>query len=285
MAEDKHPQIIELSDKAKERIQRFKDFDSFYAKAIEFFEPFKQAGEREKYFEALHMLCVVPGSRAGACETNIVDIFWGQRLFDKEEGIDNGRRRVKFKSEYGATLFILKNDDGYVSIHLYPAHTETSRPVEDLIVWKSKINPSKLLSKSFQKKCWHALMAYMEVTSLDGDPSFCQKVYIWYLRHFKNVVVDKKETPIKALSFLKTVGTWVMTVGFSGLVIFLLQMWLQSNPAEHENIQDIKGSVQKVEQAIRQIQNEVTRIECNQNSINENQKALQQERVTNKKNK
>lgn len=108
---------------------------------------------------------------------------------------------------------------------------------------------------------------------------------MWYLRHFKNVVVDKKETPIKALSFLKTVGTWVMTVGFSGLVIFLLQMWLQPNPAEHGNIQDIKGSVQKVEQTIRQVQNDVTRIECNQNSIIQNQKAIQQEIVKNKKNK
>ena len=48
MAEDKQFPIIELSDKAKERILRFKDFDSFYAKTIEFFEPFKSEKERGK---------------------------------------------------------------------------------------------------------------------------------------------------------------------------------------------------------------------------------------------
>lgn len=262
------PPKIELTESAQKRNKRFDDFDVFYKKSKEIFEPYKTKGEREQYYEALYQLAVCPGSRMGGRESRVVEFFWGNRLFDKTEGLSPDlRREVKFESEAGATMFFFKNDDGYVSIQLYPAHTENRRPIEDFIFWKLRVEPSCLLKSRFQKHCWKAFMAYMEVTSLDGAPSLYQKVYVWYLRHFKNVVVGKKETPVKALSFFKKVGTWVMTVGFSGLVIFLLQMWLQPNPAEHENVKEIANSISNIESNVEQLKSGIERIESNQDSI------------------
>lgn len=110
-------------------------------------------------------------------------------------------------------------------------------------------------------------MAYMEVTSLDGNPNIHQKLYVWYLRHFKYVVVDKKETPLKYKVTLKKIGWWVSTVTFSGLAIFLLQLWLTPNPSEHQNIQDIRSSVVQTEAVIENLQEEVTAIKESQDSL------------------
>lgn len=260
---------VELSQKALKRNQRFKDFDTFYKNAKTIFGPFKIKGEREEYYEALYNLAICPGSRYGGRESRIVEFFWGNRLFDKNEGVNNeGQLNVKFESESGATAFFFKNDDGYVSIMLYPAKTGQRSPIEDFIIWKHRVKPSHLLDKCFQERCWKAFMAYMEVTSLDGAPTIFQRMHIWYLRNFKQIVIDKKSAPIRFHMFLKNVGTWVLTVGFSGLVIFLLQLWLSPNPAEHQNIQDIKQSVIETKKIIDGIKEDISSIREIQDTLN-----------------
>ncbi len=259
---------LELCAMAKARSQRFKDFEFFFQKAKEIFEPFKYNGDRERYYDDFYNLAVCPGSRMGGLESRIVEFFWGKRLFDKNESINqDGRRSIHFESEDGTTMFFFKNDNGYVSIQLYPDHTEHRSPIEDFIFWRMEVNPSQLLKQRFQKRCWRAFMAYMEVTSIDGAPTLYQRIQVWYYRNFKRVVVNKKSIPPRYLLFLNKVSTWVMTVGFSGLVIFLLQIWLQPSPSEHKNILDVKNSVQNVEKTIKQLQIDVSRIECNQDSI------------------
>lgn len=197
-------QRIEQSKQAKKRNKRSKDFETFYNQSKDIFEPFRTRGDREKYYQDLYMLCVCPGSRSGGCVSRIVEFFWGRRIFDKNQSLSNdGRRSLHFEAETGVTMLFFKNDDGYVSIQMYPACTEQHRPTEDFIFWKKSVDPSRLLQKSFQKRCWDAFMAYMEVTSLDGDPTLGQKLRVWYYRNFKYVVEDNKELPLRYVSFLK----------------------------------------------------------------------------------
>ena len=257
------PNQVAFGKHSEKRFQRFKDFNVFYAKAKEIFEPYKNKGDRERFFEAYNMLCVVPGSRAGANDGNIVDVFWGQCVFDKAVT----GKTFRLKSESGATLFFIKNDNGYVSIHLYPAHTETMRPIEDFIVWREQIDPSRLLKKRFQDKCWSVFMSYMEVTSLNGDPTIAQRLHVWYLRKFKCTFENQKQMPVKFVAFVKKVGTWFLTVAFSGLAIFLLQLWLQQNPAEHENVKEIKESMFRTIHVLDSLKQEVIEIKKNQDSL------------------
>lgn len=271
--------MIELTKRAKERNKRSEDFETFYKCSKGIFESFRTKGEREKYFESLYKLCICPGSRMGGHESRVVEMFWGNRVFDKNEGVGiDGRRTIHFESESGASMFFFKNDDGYVSIQLYPAHTEHSRPIEDFIFWKLRVAPTNLLSKCFQKCCWNAFMAYMEVTSLDGAPSIWQRLYVWYLRNFKRVVDDKKIIPVRFYSFLRNVGTWALTVGCSGLVIFLLQLWLSPNPSEHQNIHDIKKAAERTENVIESFQNELLLIKANQDTLIHAVKKIQKPR-------
>ena len=258
---------VSFGKRSEKRFQRFKDFNEFYTKAKEIFEPYKNKGERERFFEAYNMLCVVPGSRAGANESNIVDVFWGSCIFDKEESSSSRKKTFHLKSESGATLFFIKNDNGYVSIHLYPAHTETMHPIEDFIIWREQIDPSKLLKKCFQYRCWRVFMAYMEVTSLNGDPTIAQRLQVWYLRKFKCTFEDKKQVPVKFMTYTKKVGTWILTVAFSGLAIFLLQLWLQQNPSEHENVKEIKESTVRTIYVLDSLKQIVVEIKKNQDSL------------------
>lgn len=261
-------QRIELSKQAKKRNKRFEDFETFYNQAKDIFEPFRTSGDREKYYQNLYMLCVCQGSRSGGCESRIVEFFWGQRIFDKNQSLSNdGRRSLHFEAETGVTMLFFKNDDGYVSIQMHPACTEQRHPIEDFIFWKTSVDPSRLLQKSFQKRCWSAFMAYMEVTSLDGDPTLLQRLKVWYYRNFKYVVEDRKELPLKYVSFLKKVGTWVLTVGCSGLIIFLLQLGFSKNQSTYDNIQDIRDSIIETKYHIRIIQDEVNMIKLNQDSM------------------
>lgn len=97
---------IEMGKRAKERKKRFDDFETFYGKAKDFFYHYKTSGERERFYEALYNLAVCPGSRMGGRESRVVEFFWGNRLFDKTEGLSGDlRRQVKFESETGATMF------------------------------------------------------------------------------------------------------------------------------------------------------------------------------------
>ena len=110
-------------------------------------------------------------------------------------------------------------------------------------------------------------MAYMEVTSLNGDPSIAQRLHVWYLRKFKCTFENQKQMPVKFVAFVKKVGTWFLTVAFSGLAIFLLQLWLQQNPAEHENVKEIKESTFRTTHVLDSLKQEVIEIKRNQDSL------------------
>ncbi|MFE3872205.1 hypothetical protein ACFX5F_13330 [Flavobacterium sp. ZS1P70] len=200
---------------ARTRQDRRNDFDDFYGTAKETFKAFRDNDPNAEKFERIYMLSVCPGSRAGGDNNRVVEVFWGSRPF---ETITLGNS-WKALSEYGATLLFERDDSGFVIISIYPAGTENKKPIESSISLRLWIDPIRLKDKSFLKKQWNDLMAYMECTSLDGNPTLWQRLRISYLRNFKHLVIDNKWTPTKFSVSISRIRDLVVAACFSGAVL------------------------------------------------------------------
>ena len=200
---------------ARTRQDRRKDFDEFYKTAESIFKTFRDNDPRAEKFERIYMLSVCPGSRAGGNNNRVVEVFWGSRPF---ETITLGNS-WKALTEYGATLLFERDDSGFVIISIYPAGTENKKPIESSISLRLWIDPIRLKDESFLKKQWNDLMAYMECTSLDGNPTILQRLRISYLRNFKHLVIDNKWSPTKFSVSITRIRDLVVAACFSGAVL------------------------------------------------------------------
>lgn len=217
------------------RQDRRNDFDEFYKKAVKTFKAFRDKDPRAEKFERIYMLSVCPGSRAGGNNNRVVEVFWGARGF---ETITSGNS-WKSLTEYGATLLYERDDSGFVLISIYPAGTENRKPIESSISLKLWVDPVKLKKEKFLKKQWNDLMAYMECTSLDGNPTFWQRRRISYLRNFKHLVIDKKWTPTKFSGFIQGVLKLASAACLSGAVLIYF-VNLATKPQTNETDMQLK---------------------------------------------
>jgi hypothetical protein len=237
---------------ARTRQERRNDFDEFYNSAKDTFISFRDEDTRAEKFERIYMLSVCPGSRAGGNNNRIVEVFWGSRPF---ETITQGNS-WKSLTEYGATLLFERDDSGYVIISIYPAGTDNKKPIESSISLKIWIDPIKLKDKSFLKSRWNDFMAYMEYTSLDGNPTIWQRLKISYLRNFKHLVVDKKWQPTKFSEFSKDVLKWILTVGLSGVIIYFVTLFTQPKTTETEiQLKEVNVNLESVSKELDEISN------------------------------
>jgi hypothetical protein len=205
------------------RLRKIKDFDNFYDNCDSIFTTLRDNDSRVEIFQNEYMLCICPGSRAGRTEKRIVEVFWGARPY---EFVSKGNQ-WKNLTETGATLFFYRNDTGDISIFLYPAKTEYRQPLENHIVLYEWLDPKKLNNEEFIRSLWNDFIAYMEFTSLDGKPTFTQRLRISYLRFFKHLVIDSKWTPTKFSDVTKEISKWALTVGLSGVIIYALTIMTQ----------------------------------------------------------
>lgn len=212
------------------RQQKIKEFERFYDNSEGIFNSLRDNDPRARIFQDEYMLSICPGSRAGGNEKRIVELFWGARPYEFE----TKGKQWKSLVETGATLFFYRNDTGDVSIYLYPAKTEFRQPLESYIALHSLVHPKRLNDQRFIKSLWKDFMAYMECTSLDGNPSRLQKTRIAYLRTFKHLVMDGKWTPTKFSVFSKEVFKWVVTVGLSGIIVYLVTLATRPDTTETE---------------------------------------------------
>lgn len=215
---------------ARTRQDRRNDFDEFFRTAVATFTEFRDNDPRAEKFQNIYMLNICPGSRAGGTNNRVVEVFWGSRPF---ETITQGRNWTAL-TEYGATLLYERDDSGFVIVSIYPANTDNRKPIESSIILDIWLDPIKLKDKSFLKKHWNDLMAYMESTSLDGNPTLLQRQRVSYLRTFKNLVVDSIWTPTKFSVFVREVFKWALTVGLSGIIIYALTQLTQPKTTETE---------------------------------------------------
>lgn len=233
----------------EKRLRKIKDFENFYDHCDAIFTNLRDNDKRVQIFESEYMLSICPGSRAGGNEKRIIEIFWGARPYEFET---NGNQWKSLK-ETGATLLFYRNDTGDITISLYPAKTEYREPIEDHIALYGWLDPKKLNSEDFINSLWNDFIAYMECTSLDGKPTYFQKLRVDYLRFFKHLVVDKNWMPTKFSKFSLDILKWVLTVGFSGAILFAVSYLTQPKITETE-IQ-LKELNKKIEIISKQITN------------------------------
>lgn len=200
---------------ARTRQDRRNDFDEFYGTAVATFTRFRDNDPRAEKFERIYMLSICPGSRAGGTNNRVVEVFWGSRPF---ETITLGRTWTAL-TEFGATLLFERDDSGFVIISIYPANTDNRKPIESSISLKLWVDPIKLKDEDYLKRLWNDFMAYMEYTSLDGNPTTLQRLRISYLRNFKHLVIDNKWTPTKFSVSISRIRDLVVAACFSGAVL------------------------------------------------------------------
>jgi len=109
----------------------------------------------------------------------------------------------------------------YITISIYPAYTEYRKPIETSITIYSWLDPKKLNNRNFINSLWNDFMSYMEYTSLDGKPTFKQKLRISYLRNLKHLTIGSNWFPTKSSIFCKDILKYVLTVGLSGFIFYI----------------------------------------------------------------
>jgi hypothetical protein len=235
---------------ARTRQERRNDFDEFFRTAVATFTEFRDNDPRAEKFQNIYMLNICPGSRAGGTNNRVVEVFWGSRPF---ETITQGRNWTTL-TEYGATLLYERDDSGFVIVSIYPANTDNRKPIESSITLDIWLDPIKLKDKSYLKKNWNDLMAYMESTSLDGNPTFLQRKRVSYLRTFKNLVIDSKWTPTRFSVYVREVFKWVLTVGLSGIIIYILTQLTQPKTTETEiQLKEVNRNLETVSKQLDKI--------------------------------
>lgn len=226
-----------MIEQRKKREETFGEFSSTVTKV---FKKFEKEDKVHKRFSDNCMLSICPGGRTGGLNKRMVEIFYGFRTLrvDKRaKGFDVETQRV---DETGVTLQFQMNDHGYVAVMLYPATTTYTKPIETVIFVENYLDPQKLLDEVYLRKLWGYFTSYMEYTSVDGYPTRIERYRCYYLRHFKNLVVDGKYLPTKFSVYLKSLGNYILTVGLSGFIIFLFTILPQNCSDKSNEIEHIK---------------------------------------------
>lgn len=262
-----------------DRASRYKNFDRFREASEELFEAYSKASERSVRLANLYSFYVSPGGRFGGMNKKIVDVFYGNRPFDSITELGANFQKIeKFETAHGATLSYQRTDDGQVLCTLSPAASENFHYPEDMIILEKVKNPAELERKS--KWHWRMFQAYMESTCLDGRPTIFQNLLAFYLRNFKECVVNETLQKRKVTVFFREIAKYTATVGLSGFII-LIVTWskdsIESNQATerhrellnaYSNIEDNAQVTAKNSKAIEE------RISVLDQTINDNLKLL-----------
>lgn len=196
------------------RYEAFSDFQRTGKEIIEDLE--KKYGAI--FFSDIYTFCVTPHGRDGGKDRTIFEYFYGKRPFD-----GNSTRHFV---ECGATMLYQRHDDGYVSCLLYPASSENMRRMEDFIFLKRHLLPQKL-TKRLLRRQFKYFISYMQVTSLDGSPTWRDRFTIARLMLTKPTVRDGKFVPITLITCIWEVIKFTCTVGLSGFLLYLIQLYFQ----------------------------------------------------------
>lgn len=205
--------------KTQARFNRYDQFNDFARVAKDKFTELLKKTPKAKRFDDFFTLNVWNDKNHPKNDTTFVNVGFGNRLLN----VWHNSTGFTSTTEEGARISFSRMDTGYVSVFLYPAKTENRKPYEDFIILKHRIAPSEFSEGKVLKHYWKDLIAYMECTSIDGNPTMCQKLRIWWLRHSHNMVIDNVHQSTRRSVFWKKVWQFVLTVGLSGFVIYCLQ--------------------------------------------------------------
>ena len=161
-----------------------------------------------------------------------VAVFFGWRGFEviRNDGPppSDGSFRTKFEtlSEKGARLDFSRLDSGWVMCILTPARTPNMRRIEDGVVLLFRADPAQLQSSIRLERYWGALVSYMHCTCLEGEPTYADRIRIWWLLSTRHLIVDGVSKRPRCLTTLSSLIYFAATVGLSGFLLALIQLWL-----------------------------------------------------------
>ncbi|EQD44702.1 hypothetical protein B2A_09513, partial [mine drainage metagenome] len=143
-------------------------------------------------------------------------------------------RSVKFHSEQGASLRYIRQDTGKVLVCLYPARTEGTRPLEDMVLLTEVKDPQELQTNKTLRCHLVWLAAYMAKTSLDGAITLPQRLLMGYLWVFKRHYIRRRLQPTRAWVAVGYIVKWVFTVSLSGVLLYTIQRrWPPPDSVSH----------------------------------------------------
>lgn len=214
------------------RRDRRKDFEFFFGEAKTAFHVIAEGDERSRSHRDLYGFYVSPGGRHGGDDKNAVEAFFGSRPYDAiEERVTDGQgrpaQRRRFLSAFGATLSYQCMANGAVLCMLHPAGAEGFHRRESGIVLSWIREPHALTGRGTLERHWRSLVSYMEYTSLDGDPTWGDRLRVWWLLASRGQIVDGKYEAPWGLSKLSLAAFFIFAVGLSGWLLAIVQ-WLLS---------------------------------------------------------
>jgi len=235
---------------ARTRLYRLNDFDIFFKSVVTTFTDFRENDPTIEKFQTTYKLNICPGGRVNGMNNRVVEIFWGSRTFEAITQKGSWTALI----EHGATLLYERDDSGFVVVSIYPANTDNQKPIESRIIIDIYLDPIKLKDKSFLKKHWDYFIAYMENTSLEGNPTILQKQQVSYLRTFKNLIVDNKFTPTKFSTYMSNVFQWISNVGLSGFIFYFFTQLTQPKANEVETqLKSVNSNLETISKQLGKI--------------------------------
>lgn len=228
-------------DMRDRRDKRRAYFEFFSENSIRWFNEIAAADRRHAGLTNIYNFGVSPNGRDGGISERDVEVFYGQRPFERVKELVHQEHglpalRTRFLVERGASLHYQRGDDGAVIVTLAPAITESFRPPESSIVLDFLREPSPLKALPWLdvppriERHWRCLMSYIQCTSIDGDPTWGDRLRVAWLRWTRNLIVDEKLMPPRWRTQITWVLSWVLTVGLSGTVLYFIQRAFPAPP-------------------------------------------------------
>lgn len=259
------------------RNERIKDFDNFRDNAKDIFEAFAEKDSSNERLHNLFSLGICPGGRDGGRNKKVVEVFYGNRPISETTQVNSNFQSItRLETAHGATLAYFRTDDGHVICNLYPAKSENQKPFEETILLDYIKSPSALTKKA--KSHRNMFISYMQATCIDGEPSFIQTLRVFYLKNFKQCVVNKTLQDKKVTKLFKEISKYVLTIGLSGFLILVFTLF-------KEDIDDrkIQSKYKELTTTIEKINNASSEISSNSKSIKESlQKMMDLQNQNNK---
>ena len=225
------------------RKQRSEAFIEFSEQSTYLFNTFWDGISSKKDLKQLNSLVICPKGANGGLSNNLVEVFFAMKYHSWHKHVgENFKISDKANIIYGARLEYRLTDNGNVYIILTPSHTDSFKPLEDGILLDVVNEPRKL--ENIAKKHWKYLLSYMKVTDVDGQANIFDIFMVAYLRGTKRYFKNGKSQTRKMQNWFSFVAKWVVSVGLSGLIIFLTTLHLSQQTEDKSLTELSKISVQ-----------------------------------------
>ena len=193
--------------------ERIQIFTNSLDKVREYFVDKTNKDESAEYFKQYFGIEFKPNCNEEK-NTSYYEIYWKDRIFKIDDEGDH--------NETGAMLVLRCSLRGYISVIVYPCHTDDSNRKEESIILYHRLNPRRLQHKSFLLLLWRTFISYSLVTAVEGSPSVLSRIHVGLMHYFcskrVNGVLERK----RVWHDLKILAGVVFAIVSSDLFVYYL---------------------------------------------------------------